>query len=67
MESSNYMASIGAHHRPDAPAVTKDDLYRLADDLEELARVFVCTSCLQPAWAAELKGKHQCGCSALAA
>jgi hypothetical protein len=61
------MASIGAHQRPDAPAVTKDDLYRLADDLDDLARVVTCSSCQQPAWAAEIKGKHQCRCPALAA
>jgi hypothetical protein len=67
MEGANYMASVGAHYRPHGPAVSKDDLYRLADDLEELARVFVCSSCHQPAWAAEIKGKHQCRCAALAA
>lgn len=67
MEGANYMASLGAHHRPDAPAVTRDDLYRLVEDLEGLAQVFVCQSCDQPVWAAEVKGKHQCRCSGLAA
>jgi hypothetical protein len=51
----------------DAPAVTRHDLYRLVEDLEELAQVFLGDSCRQPVWAAEAKGKHQCRCSALAA
>jgi hypothetical protein len=67
MESANYMASLGAHYRPDIPPVTRDDLYYLVADLERLAEVFCCDTCGRPAWDAEVKGKHQCRCSALAA
>jgi hypothetical protein len=34
---------------------SRDDLYCLVEDLEELAQVFLGDSCQQPVWAAEVK------------
>jgi hypothetical protein len=71
METDGYMVNLGVHDRSDATALTTEDLYRLADDLDELHRTLRCETCNEPVWQ-QHRGDHggqsfRCGCGALAA
>jgi hypothetical protein len=71
METDGYMVNLGVHDRSDATALTTDDLYRLADDLDELHTALRCESCNEPVWQ-QHRSHHggesfRCGCGALAA
>jgi recombinational DNA repair ATPase RecF len=71
MDADSYMSNLGVHHRIDSSALTTDDLYRLADDLDELDRELNCGVCEEPVWRTHRSAgsgeSFQCGCGALAA
>jgi hypothetical protein len=68
MEAASYLVTLGAHDRPDDPALSTDDLRHLVGDLMELEEEFICTACGEPVWALPRDGgrRHECRCSALA-
>jgi hypothetical protein len=67
MAADTYLTNLGAHDRPTDPALSRDDLWRLAEDLKELEDGFICDSCSEPVWKARTSPDHcQCGCSKLA-
>ncbi len=71
MDIDSYMVNLGVHDRLDATVLTTDDLYRLADDLDELHTALRCASCNEPVWQ-QHHSHHggesfRCGCGALAA
>jgi hypothetical protein len=69
--TDSYMVNLGVHARLDATALTTDDLYRLADDLDELRAALRCGTCDEPVWQQHRTGHgahgFRCGCGALAA
>lgn len=71
METDGYMVNLRVHERLDATALTTEDVYHLADDLDELDAAFVCDTCREPVWRQQRSGhggeSFRCGCGALAA
>jgi hypothetical protein len=71
METDGYIVNLGVHERLDATALSTEDVYRLADDLDELDAALVCDSCGEPVWRQQRTShageSYRCGCGALAA
>lgn len=69
ISTRSYLANLEAHHRPDTPPLSTDDLRQLVEDLSELRSQLKCGECGEKIWFSERtdrRGHHQCRCSALA-
>lgn len=69
ISTRSYLANLEAHHRPDAPPLSTDDVRQLVEDLSELRSQLKCGECGEKIWFSERtdrRGHHQCRCSALA-
>jgi hypothetical protein len=69
ISTRTYLANLEAHHRPDMPPLSADDVRQLVEDLSELRSQLKCGECGEKIWFSERtdrRGHHQCRCAALA-